>query len=122
MIEFFREGGWGMWLVVALGGATLVTAALFAREPDERRITLLRSLTIASIFSIATAVFSNLATVMHTVPNRPEWAEGGRVHLVVMIGIGESLAPAILGGSFLTLAWLVAAVGVRRLADRLARA
>jgi hypothetical protein len=41
------------------------------------------------------------------------------VHLIVMTGIAESLTPAILGGAFLTLTWIVTAVGMRRLGDRL---
>ena len=119
MVQFFREGGWGMWLVLALGAATLVTSILFARDPDERRMALLRGLTVACLFSVLTAVASNLATVMHQVPQNPEFSAD--LTRVTMIGIGESLAPVIMGSAFLTLSWIVAAVGMRRLGDRLAQ-
>jgi hypothetical protein len=119
MVEFMREGGWGMWLVLALGAATLVTAILFAREPDERRMALIRGLTAACSFSILTALASNLATVMHHVPQDPELSSA--LSRVTMIGIGESLAPVILGSAFLTLSWIVTAVGMRRLGERLAQ-
>jgi hypothetical protein len=119
MLQFMREGGWGMWLVLGLGGATLVTAVLFARDPDERRMALLRGLTISCMFSMLTALASNVATVMHQVPQHPEWSkELGRIG---MIGIGESLAPVILGSAFLTLSWIIGAVGMRRLGERLAQ-
>ena len=36
------------------------------------------------------------------------------VLLIVMTGLGESMAPAILGFSMLTVAWILAAAGLRR--------
>jgi hypothetical protein len=52
---------------------------------------------------------------MSKVPANPEWAKGPDLPLVVMIGIGESLTPAILGFSVLAIAWLVGAFGQRRM-------
>jgi hypothetical protein len=40
--------------------------------------------------------------------------------LIVMTGVAESLSSVILGFSFLTLVWLLMAVGHRRLARRTA--
>jgi hypothetical protein len=119
MMEFFRAGGFGMWLVLVLGAATLATAIMFARKPDERRMSMIRALSWATLFSISTAVASNLATVFYKVPQMTEVVESGQLLNVTMIGIGESLTPAILGSAFLTLVWLVASVGMRRLSERL---
>lgn len=119
MVEFMRAGGFGMWLVLLLGSATLVTGVLFARRPDERRMAVIRALTVATVFSTFTALASNVATVMYTVPQHPEWSKSADLHLIVMTGLGESLTPVILGTALLTLTWLVAAVGMRRLSDRL---
>jgi len=119
MIEFMRAGGWGMGLVLLLGAATLVTAVLFARQPDERRMSMIRALSVASGFSILTAVSSNIAAVMYKVPELFAGKAADAMLRVAMVGVGESLSPVILGGAFLTLAWLVAAVGMRRLSDRL---
>lgn len=121
MMDFLRAGGFGMWIVLATGIATLITAALFARRPDERRMSLTRGLTWATVFAVLTAVSSNVAAVMFKVPTRPEWAHSPDIHLIVMTGLGESLTPAIVGSAFLTLTWIVAAVGMRRLADRLSQ-
>jgi predicted benzoate:H+ symporter BenE len=119
MIEFLRAGGFGMVIVLVVGLATLGTAVLFARRPDERRMAMLRALTLASLFSTLTAVASNMATVFYKVPQHPEWSKAGELGKTVLIGMGESLTPAILCGAFLTISWVVAAVGLRRLAERL---
>ena len=119
MLEFLRAGGVGMVFVLLLGAGTLLTSAMFARRPDERGMALLRSLTVATVFAILTAVASNVTAVMFKVPSHPVWSKSPDLHLIVMTGLGEALTPAILGGAFLTLTWLVAGVGMRRLAERL---
>ncbi len=68
---------------------------------------------------------SNLATVCLTVPEHPQWANDPKVGLIVLQGLGESLAPLVLGCGLLAAAWLLAAVGGRRAevaADRALRA
>ncbi len=119
MIEFLRAGGVGMAVVVVVGAITLATAILFARKPDERRMALIRAFTAASLFSVLTAVSSNLATVMVHVPQNPKFADSSDFAKVIMIGIGESLTPAIMGGAILTVTWVITAVGMRRLSERL---
>ena len=117
MVEFFQAGGFGMWIVLGLGIAALGTAAMFARKPDERRMSMIRSLTWATIFSTTTAFASNLSMVFYTVPGK--FADAPDPYLVAMQGMAESLAPVIMGSAFLTLTWLVASVGMRRLSERL---
>jgi len=68
------------------------------------------------VFAILSGVAANVATVMSKVPQNPEWAQSPDVHLIVMTGIGESLAPAVMGLTMLALAWVVTAAGVRRMA------
>ena len=58
----------------------------------------------------------DLAAVGARVPNEPAFANHPQLHFVVMEGISESLAPAILGSTLLCFVWLVMAVGQRRLA------
>lgn len=121
MMDFLRAGGFGMWVVLAVGVATLATAVMFARRPDERRMTLIRSLTWATVFAMLTALSSNVAAVMFKVPAHPEWSHSPDVHLIVMTGLGEALTPVMVGSAFLTLTWIVTAVGIRRLAARLSQ-
>jgi hypothetical protein len=105
-----------MWVVLLFGLITLVASGLFAFRPDERKIGFIRAMSAATLFSVLSGVSSDLAAVMHKVPQHPEWSKSPELHLIVMTGIGESLAPAVLGFTLLSLVWMVAAVGVRRLA------
>ena len=115
MMEFFAAGGWPMIVVLLFGALTLVGAGAFFHKPEERHIGMIRGLSVATVFSVLCGVCADLATVFTKVPSTPEWAQSPDLPLIVMQGLGESLTPAILGFSLLSLAWLVTAVGVRRL-------
>ena len=105
-----------MWVVLLFGLIALVAAGLFAFRPDERKIAFIRAMSAATTFAVLSGVASDIGAVMHKVPQHPEWSKSPELHLIVMMGIGESMAPAILGFTLLALVWMVAAVGVRRLA------
>jgi hypothetical protein len=113
-LQFMIEGGWGMWFVLTFGTITLLAAIGFARKPNTTRQHAAGSFCGATCFAILSAVSLNLAAVGSKVPNVPEWANSPRVHLIVMEGISESLAPAILGFTLLSFAWMLMAVGQRR--------
>ncbi len=115
MIEFFRAGGWSMFLILMLGLVTLFAAAAFMRKPAAADIGMIRGFSVATVFAVLTGISADLAAVFTHVPNTPEWAHSPDMPLIVMTGLGEALTPAILGFTMLTLAWMVTAVGVRRL-------
>jgi hypothetical protein len=114
-LRFMLEGGWSMWFVLAFGLLSVAAAAAFARRPRVTGERLVLDLSRATTFAVLSAVSLNLATVGARVPNVPEWANSPRVHLIVMEGISESLAPAILGFALLAFASIILAVGQRRL-------
>jgi hypothetical protein len=116
MLEFFRAGGWVMFVVLLFGGLSLAAAIRFARTPRTETVGAVRALSTATIFAVIGGVAADLATVFTKVPNHPEWSQSPQVGLIVLTGLGESLTPAILGFAFLAVAWLVTAVGARRLA------
>jgi len=113
------DGGWGMWFVLAFGLVTLAAAAGFAWRPDSRREHAVRAFSRATSFAILSTTGLDLAAVGSRIPANPEWANSPRLHLMVMEGIAESMAPAILGFTLLALAWLFVAVGQRRLTREL---
>jgi len=117
--HFFQGGGWGMFFVLAFALVTLGQAVAFAARPDPVRRAALEALSRATACSAVGSVCLNLATVGSQVPANPAWAQSPTIHLVVMEGIAESLAPAIMGFALLSLVWTVAAVGHRRLAREL---
>ena len=120
--QFFMEGGLSMWFVLLFAAFTLAAAIGFARWPDARRADAVRSFSWATAFSIVSGVCLNLATVGSKVPAGLGWANSPKLPLIVMEGIAESLAPAILGFMLLSLAWTVMAVGHRRLSREAAPA
>ncbi|MEO8183951.1 MAG: hypothetical protein ABI895_34445 [Deltaproteobacteria bacterium] len=117
--HFMGEGGWAMWFVLALALITVLAAVGFARRPGSARKEAVCSFSRATSLVIVSAVSLNLAAVGSKIPNNPEWANSPRMPLMVMEGISESLAPAILGFTLLSLAWLVMAIGQRRLSHEL---
>jgi predicted metal-binding membrane protein len=84
--------------------------------PDPKRVEAVRSLTWATLFSIAASVVAGFSAVGSKIPANPEWAASPKIHLIIMEGISESLAGGILGFALLSLTWMVMAVGHRRLA------
>lgn len=122
MIEFFQSGGWSMFLVLGLSVVTLGAAIHFARKPAEQHVGMIRGFSVATAFAVLGGMAANLAAVFTHVPGNPEWAQSPDMPLIVMTGLGESLAPAILGFSVLSIAWMVTGVGVRRLGAGLAQA
>jgi hypothetical protein len=119
MVEFFKEGGWAMFFVAAFGVLSFVAAVLFAFRPDPRRVEVVRSLSRATLFSVLAGIVADIAAVGHHVPRHPEWANSPKIHLILLQGLAESMAPGVLGFMLLSLVWLVMAVGHRRLGREL---
>ncbi len=119
MIQFFREGGFPMLFILALGIAALVSSSRFAWRPDPRTVESNRSLGLALLFATLTGIATDVAAVMHHIPAHPEWAHSPDRPLIVMTGLGEAMAPAILGFALLTVQWLLVSYGFRRLSNTL---
>ena len=113
-MEFFRSGGVPMFFILIFGLLALGTAARFAMRPEARRRVIAEALAKATLFSVGSGTLAALGTVFRQVPNNEEWAHSPDLHLIVMVGLSESMAPGILGFSLLSLTWLVLAVGARR--------
>jgi hypothetical protein len=120
--QFMVEGGWAMWFVLAIGLITVGAAAGVARKPGRASQHSVRSFSRATSCMVVSAVSLDLATVGSKVAHIPALAHDANVHLIVLEGISESLAPAILGFTLLSFAWIVMAIGQRRLARELPEA
>jgi hypothetical protein len=113
----FRAGGFGMHQVTLFAVVVLVAAGRFAYRPDERKVPFLRTMSAATLLAIAFAVTTNITTVLYSVPNHfPDERTWPRT---LLVGFFESLTPAVMGLGLLSVAWLVKAVGMRRLVQRL---
>ncbi len=114
MIQFFVNGGLPMVFVLGLGFIALVSAARFMRSPDRRKVPAVVSLSVATGFAALTGVVSDVMVFTHAVAQEEKFHS--ELGPVVLQGISESMSPAVLGGAFLCVTWMVMAVGFRRLA------
>jgi hypothetical protein len=114
MMTLFREGGFPMWFLLAFGALLLISGARFALRPDAARLRLALALGAATLFTMVTAISADLATVGHQVPDYLARHPGTTLAVALLQGIAESLSPAILGCTALTLAALFVALGFYR--------
>jgi hypothetical protein len=119
MWTLIEWGGFPIWFVLGFGLIALGSAALFARRPDRRGLGLVIGMSLATLFSILNGIVADLATVGHHIMVRWDGyvADGGPATIarIASQGIAESLSPGIIGFTLLSLTWLVASVGLRRL-------
>ncbi len=121
MVNLIRDGGAPMWAILFFGLINLGAALRFAYRPARAQLPPIAALALAVLFSIACGVMADIAAVGSKVPARPEWANNPRIHLILLQGLAESMAPGILGFSALSLVALLCAVGLRRLDQTLMR-
>ena len=112
MVQFIRAGGYPIWIVIALALPALYLAVRFAISLDARRLAMLRALSWAQVFAVTSGVASNFIATLWGVGRNPEWHDEPLVPL--LIGFGESLTPAVLGLSVLTVVWILISFGLRR--------
>lgn len=114
MVQFFINGGVPMVFIMVLGLIGLVASARFMRSPDRRKVGAVVALSVATGFAALTGVATDLAVFTHAVAQNDTWLR--QPTGIILQGISESMSPAILGGTFLCLTWMMMAVGFRRLA------
>jgi hypothetical protein len=113
MLKLIRDGGPPIWFIILFGVIALVDAVLIARRADPRKLAFLRAMTMTVVFAMITGfaggVFKSIDGCAGLPPaRRADWP------FYLMKGTGESLADIVLGSLLLTLAWFIAAIGVRR--------
>jgi hypothetical protein len=96
-------------LVAGVGG--LGTAVAYAIRPTERKLALIRSLSLAGIFAAVCSSAVGFATALKGPADAGVNPESMRVMLA---GLAESWIPLFVAFAFLAVAWLLVAVGLRR--------
>jgi Na+/proline symporter len=114
MLTLFEEGGFPMWFLLAFGVMTLVSAARFAARPESARLRLAGALGFATLFTTLTAICADLAAVGHQAPNYLSRHPELSLRTVLLQGAAESMSPAIVGFTIISLASLVVALGFYR--------
>jgi hypothetical protein len=117
MMEFFREGGWGMWPILIFGAVTVGAAVRFMQKPETGLLRFVAAMALTTLITTIHATWTCLAAVASFVedPNRVADAEMTRTFFA---GFKESTRPGTLGGLLLTLACLLVAIGMLRLRNK----
>jgi len=115
MLNLLREGGGPMLFVVVFGALTFVAAAVFAARGDRRRLGFITWMGLATVQSVGGGLAADFAAVGH------DGLEHCAAHHIeplacVLLGFAESMAPAIVGFTLLSLAAMLTAVGMSRTA------
>ena len=113
MIELFKEGGFPMWFILALGFTALATAFWYAMRPDDKHLGFLEWISRAILWTSVGGVLIDFSTVAHAVSAMEIGAE--QRWRIVLDGFGESMAPGIMGFAFLAIVAVLTAVGKRKL-------
>jgi hypothetical protein len=112
MLEFFRDGGFGMYPILGFGVVTLFTAAYFAIRAQPQVKGFIEGMAKALLFSSLTGTATGFAATLSCASSRKCTDE--EPLRIVMMGIRESLNCVIMGFAFLTMIYLLTAVGQRR--------
>ncbi|HTA88382.1 MAG TPA: hypothetical protein VK745_02360 [Polyangiaceae bacterium] len=114
MLTLFEEGGFPMWFLLAFSVLTLLSAARFATRPHASRLRLATALGVATLFTTLTAICADLAQVGHELPGYLERHRELPLSSAILQGVAESMSPAIVGFTVLSLSALVLALGFYR--------
>jgi hypothetical protein len=113
MIEFFKEGGWGMWPILFMGVAVLAASARYAWQPEKQRLGFICAMAAATLLSTITATLSDVGTVCFAVAQDPRFADADK-KAVFLEGMKESTRPGVFGTTVLSVAALLVAAGMSR--------
>ncbi len=113
-MNLMRDGGLPMWFIVAFGLAALVSSIGYAIRPDDKRRSLTRGMSLATLFATLAALAAALGATLNTLAGRrhPDIRidlPDGVVNLLT--GLAESMSPLIMGFALLALTAMFGAVG-----------
>lgn len=115
MIQFFRNGGWSMFVIVAFGALAVASAAFYAARPDGRREGFLAWISRAVLWSTLAGLASDLGATCQFVTSLTDADERARA---ASEGFAESMSPAVMGFALLAVTAFLAAIGRQRLDAR----
>jgi len=103
-----------MFFLLAFGLAALAFAVRFAVAPSQRAFRTAAALSAATAFTAITGICAAFAAVGHQAPDYLKRHPESTLAEVVLLGIGESMSPGILGFTMLSLVAIIVALGVWR--------
>ncbi len=107
-MEALRNASLLALLSLLLTLAPLVMAVMYLVRPSERRLALMRPISLAGLFAALTGTAIGAINVLVGLGTRPEF------RTAAAIGAAEALVPLMAGFGCLTVAWLLVAAGMGR--------
>jgi hypothetical protein len=99
-------------LTLIIGLVPLGMAIAYAVSPSERKLALMRPLSLAAIFGALAGVFCGFILVLRGIGATATFTTVSWQRIAV--GASEALVPVFFGFGCLTVAWLLVALGMRR--------
>jgi hypothetical protein len=99
------------FVILVAGAGGLGTAVAYAIRPTERKLALIRPLSLAGIFAAICSSAVGFATALKGAAGKGVNPESMQVMLA---GLSEAWIPLFVAFAFLAVAWLLVAVGLRR--------
>jgi hypothetical protein len=122
MLVLFRDGGFSMFFILGFGFVSLGWGAVYAARGKKKALGFVYAMMAATLFATGSGVMSDMGMVFKTLAGSDDVGEARQAmardvtHRTDMLleGLGESMAPGIMGLSFLALTSLLLAVGAAR--------
>jgi hypothetical protein len=114
MLQFFREGGWGMFPILVVGLVVLFASTRYLIDGEPVRLRFILALTLAQLALMVQATVADVAAVL----NALKQAKPEIFSRLLVAGLKESTRPALLAFGLLSLSLILVAVGVYRASQR----
>jgi O-antigen/teichoic acid export membrane protein len=93
--------------------APLVAGVLYAVRPNDRRLALMRPLSLAAIFASVSTLLLGVANALLHIGKTASGASATGQPAAATI-LAEAVVPSFVGFACLTVAWLAVSIGVRK--------
>jgi hypothetical protein len=116
MLTLFREGGYSMFFILGFGFVALAAAAAYAARGKKASLRFILAMMATTMFATVQGICSDFGATFHAVSGPLGDADPTQRLRILSEGLGESMAPGIMGFALLALAALLLAVGGGRVA------
>jgi len=113
LIDAFNRAGLFAKMGMLIAFAPLVASLLYAVKPSERRLALVRPLSLAAIFAGLASFMAGVIAVLTGISAPGDVAGTWRT---MVFGAAETVAALFIAFSSLAISWLLVALGIRRTA------
>lgn len=109
VFRILRAAGVVALLSIVIALLPLPAGVAYALRPTEARMALMRPISLAALFAGLAGFLSGIISMLRVV-----WLSETEQSIKLAVGLAESLVPLFVACGCLTVAWLCAALGVRR--------